>query len=216
MQEVIKLSNTNFVKDNNVYIMGEFDESISTNIIPELVKLINVESEKKHGVINFFINSNGGAARELYALLTLVNIAKAKGILIITTVIGYAFSCASMLAVTGDKRFIYEGASHLMHLGSRLFSISTVEQSNRENLRTERYFDFIVSHYNKHTKMTKDEIAEAVKDDSYYINAHECVKLGFADCVIEELYDKERFDKKTQSTKKGTRKTTKHKTTKNS
>ena len=206
MQDVIKLSNTNFVKDNNVYIMGEFDESISTNVIPELVKLINVEGDKKHGVINFFINSPGGAARELYALLTLVNIAKAKGILIITTVIGYAFSCASMLAITGDKRFIYEGASHLMHLGSRLFSISTVEQSNRENLRTERYFDFIVSHYNKHTNMTKD--------NSYYISAHECVKLGFDDRVIEEPYDKERFDKKSQSTKKGTQKTTKRKTTK--
>lgn len=206
MAETIKLTQTNFVRENNVYIFGDFDESISSNVVPELTKLITTESEKKNGRINFFINSNGGNVRELHALLALINMAKANNILITTTVLGNAYSCASMLAIVGEKRFIYEGAFHLMHLGTVVTGVETVEQNKRNALKTEKHFNFIVSLYDRHTKMPKADIIEAVKDNDYYIDAQDCIKLGFADFVITELYDEDLYKEKTSKKSKKTSK----------
>lgn len=212
MAETIKLTQTNFVRENNVYIFGEFDESISSNVVPELTKLITTESEKKNGRINFFINSCGGYVKELHALLALINMAKANNILITTTVLGNAYSCASMLAIVGEKRFIYEGAFHLMHLGSVVTSVETFEQSKRNESKIEKHFNFIVSLYDRHTKMPKEDIIEAVKDNDYYIDAQDCIKLGFADFIITELYDEDLYKEKTSKKSKKTSKKKESKT----
>ena len=61
-------------KDGNFYILGEFDSTISENVVPNLVKRIQEEEDKPNPSIWFYINSNGGYCHELYNLLTLENL----------------------------------------------------------------------------------------------------------------------------------------------
>ena len=71
----------------------------------------------KDPVIHIYINSCGGNAYELFGLLSVLDIAKSKGISIHTHVIGVAYSAGSILAVYGDHRTMSRYSDHLLHLG---------------------------------------------------------------------------------------------------
>ena len=170
----------------NVYILGNFDETISQNVIPELLKRIYIEKEKPDGKLWFYINSPGGYCHELYNLLTLIDIAKSMGIKIYTIVMGNAFSCGSILAIHGDYRTIFKYGKHLVHLGSQYEKVSTIEQINRSNKNSKEHFENIIEMYKKHTKMPEKMIRKLLEDDMYYMNAEECKKYGLVDEIIGE------------------------------
>lgn len=176
----------NYVIDNKVYILGEFDESISQNVVPNLVKLIDVEKIKREPVIEFYINSPGGYVSELYNLLSLIEIAKKNGIKIITINMGKACSCGSMLAIYGDERKMYKYATNLMHLGSSGTTVTTLKQIERNVKYISEHFNNIIDIYKKHTKMSEKDIRKNLEDDDYYLNAFECLKYGLVDEIIGE------------------------------
>lgn len=173
-------------KDGNFYILGEFDSSISENVVPHLVKRIQEEEDKTNPSIWFYINSNGGYCHELYNLLTLIDIAKSKGIKIYTVVTGRAYSCGSMLAIHGDHRAIYKYGNHLMHLGSTGEEVHTFKQIERTNDNWKEHFNHIVKMYVDNTKMSEKEVREHLKDDLCWLNAEQCKELGLVDEIIGE------------------------------
>lgn len=177
----------NFVStDGDVFILGEFDDSISQNVIPALVKHIEEIAEEKNPYIRVYINSNGGQAKQLWALLSLFTMAKLRGIKIITINIGFAYSCGSMLAICGDERYMFKYARNLMHLGRQGDDVTTFKQIDRVNKSMKEHFETIVDVYKKHTKMPEEMIRKEISDDSYFLNADECLKYGFVDKIIEE------------------------------
>lgn len=177
----------NFVdNDGNVFILGEFDSTISQNVVPGLAKKIRDEANKPDGQIWFYINSNGGYCSELYNLLSLIDLAKSLGIKIFTVNMGRAYSCGSMLAIHGDHRAMYKYAKHLLHLGKQGEDVTTFEQINRTEKRWREHFDNIVRMYKENTKMEEKEIREILKDDGYFMNAEECKKYGLVDEIIGE------------------------------
>lgn len=176
-------------EDGNVYILGEFDESIQTNVIDKLVKKINYLeslSSSKNNTITFYINSNGGYCDALFSLLALIEIAKQKGIKIQTIVLGYAYSAASLLAIHGDHRSMFKYGQHLMHLGEHSSSVTTFAQFKRVNEAIKDHFDNIVEMYVEHTKIPEDKVREILKDDQFYISAKQCKKMGLVDEIIGE------------------------------
>lgn len=177
----------NFVStDGDVFILGEFDDSISQNVIPALVKHIDEIAEDRNPYIKVFINSNGGYAKQLWALLSLFAMAKARGIKIITINMGIAYSCGSMLAICGDERYMFKYARNLMHLGRQGDEVTTFKQIDRVNKSMKEHFEAIVEIYKKHTKMSEEMIRKEISDDSYFMNAEDCIKYGFADKIIDE------------------------------
>jgi ATP-dependent protease ClpP protease subunit len=119
----------------NIYILGDFDSTISQNVVPGLVKRIQEETDKPNGQIWFYINSRGGYCHELYNLLSLIDVAKSIGIKIYTVVMGNAYSCGSILAIHGDHRAIYKYGKHLAHLGQQGDTVTTFKQIERSNKR---------------------------------------------------------------------------------
>ncbi len=172
--------------DGNFYILGEFDKTISQNVIPNLVKKIDEEEDKPNPQIWFYINSNGGYCHELYNLLALIDIAKAKGIKIYTVNMGRAYSCGSLLAIHGDHRAMYKYARHLMHLGSQGDDVHTFKQIDRTEKQWKEHFENIVKMYKDNTKMPESMIRKELEDDGYFMNADECKKYGFVDEIIGE------------------------------
>ena len=170
----------------NVYILGEFDDSISENVIPHLVKRIKELDEEPNPKLFFYINSNGGYCHELYNLLALIDIAKAKGIKIYTIVMGRAYSCGSMLAIHGDHRAIYKYGTHLMHLGEAGTVNHTFKQLERETKFVKEHFENIVQMYVKNTNIPEKQIREMLLDDSCFLNAQQCKEMGLVDEIIGE------------------------------
>lgn len=182
--EVGKKSQENFVKDERVYIMGPFDRSISSCVIPDFISLIDCVRCAKDPAIEIFINSYGGHVAELYALMSAVEIAKAEGIRIDTYNLGVAGSCGSMLAVIGDCRKMSKYAVNYPHLGMTSTVVETFEQAEREKKRVNDWMNRTVSIYADHTKMSKNQLMKMLSDDGWNLTAEECLKLGFCDEII--------------------------------
>lgn len=175
----------NFVDlDGNVYIMGEFDDSVYQNVLPHFNKRIKEIANTKNPKITVYISSTGGRASVLLSLLSEFEFARKEGIIIETVVMGYAHSCGSLLAVCGDIRKMYRYANHLMHLGTSWNSVQTFKQIDRQTKSTQEHFDNIVEIYKEHTKMSEKKIREELKDDDYLLNAEECLKYGLVDEII--------------------------------
>lgn len=172
--------------DYNFYICGEFDDSISRNIIPNLS--MRIEELSSYPIsdreITFYINSPGGYIKELYGILSLFDIARTKGIRINTVIIGEAYSCGSLLAIHGDHRSMFKYARHLMHLGQTGEYVHTFKQIERTNDQWKEHFENIVRMYKDNTKMSEKDIREKLSDDLCWINAEDCKKLGLVDEII--------------------------------
>lgn len=175
---------TNFVRGNNVYILGDFDKTISGYVIPDFLELVEGMAGVKDGFINIYINSHGGYCSELLGLLTIIQMAKARGIRIDTYNMGIAYSCGSMLAIMGDVRYMYRYATNLPHLGTAGIDAQTIEQLNRGTKHINEWFSTILDMYIKNTKMSKKQLEKILKDDQYYMDAAECHKFGFCDEII--------------------------------
>lgn len=175
----------NFVTDDgNVYILGEFDSSISTEVIYAVMSLTDQMAAMKDPVMNIYINSYGGDAAELFSLLSVLDIAKKKGVSVHTHVIGVAYSAGSILAVYGDHRTMSRNSDHLLHLGCAGAEFSTFEQLKREAENNVKHFNKILRIYSEHTKIPKKKLAEMLKDDKLYLDADQCLEYGICDEIV--------------------------------
>lgn len=175
----------NFVTDDgNVYILGEFDSTISTEVIYALVSLTEQIAHIKNPTIHIYINSYGGDASELFSLLSILDDAKKKNITIYTHVIGVAYSAGSILAAYGDYRTMSRYSDHLLHLGCAGAEFSTFEQLKREAENNVKHFNKILQIYSEHTKIPKKKLTEMLKDDKLYLDADQCLKYGICDEIV--------------------------------
>jgi len=174
----------NFVKDGTVFILGDFDSTISKNVIPEIVKMIEEKKKMSEPKIDIYINSFGGNVHELMGLLSVLQLAKNSRIAICTYNIGVAHSCGSLLFIFGDTRVMYRNAESLMHLGCTGDFYSTYEQLERSTNRTKWHFNRIVNMYVEHTKMNRKKIEKLLKDDNCYMDAETCLKNGICDAIF--------------------------------
>ena len=155
----------NFVKNGKVYILGDFDDSISRYVIPDLADMIAEGAGQKETMIPIYINSWGGEADKLESILSLLSIASRNGIRIVTYNIGVAYSCGSMLAAAGDYRFMSKSARNMMHLGEIGSLSRTYEQLKRNSRDVKDFFDETVRFYRDHSKMTEKKILSALLGD---------------------------------------------------
>lgn len=172
----------NFTYENKIYIHGLFDESIVEDVIPFFHEMIKKEKDKKEGKIIIEIASCGGYTYILKNLLALVEKAKEEGIIVETRVFSHAYSCGSILAISGTKghRFVGPYAEHLCHLGSAgTGRVSTDMQLERQTALLKRHFDFVREIYTKYSAIP--DLEKAIQDDDFYIAGRELIDWELAD-----------------------------------
>lgn len=179
-----EISKENFVCDDKVYILGDFDRSISGEVIPGLMNIISLKTNTVNPVIEMYINSYGGYAHELFGLMSIIDIGRIRGIKFVTYNIGLAASCGSLLSVYGDHRYMSKYATNLMHLGQTGSVFSTFKQMERQNDNNKKHFHKIIDIYAENTNLDKKKITELLTDDSLYLDSKQCLKYGLCDEVF--------------------------------
>ena len=182
--KIPEVSKENFVCDDKVYVMGDFDRSISGEVIPGLMNIISMKRNTVNPIIEIYINSHGGYAHELFGLMSIMDIGRSYGIKYVTYNIGVAASCGSLLAVYGDHRYMSKYATNLMHLGHAGSIFSTFKQMERQNENNKKHFNKIIDIYAATTKIDKKKITELLTDDSLYLDPKQCLKYGLCDEVF--------------------------------
>lgn len=180
----------NFVDKSTgtVYIHGNIDDSILTDVIPMLDDLLiscnGLANEIK--VLNFKITSHGGEVYILLALLDIIDELRNKGFKITTHVRGYADSCASLLAAYGDKgcRTCGKYATSIVHHFRTWNHVSTTKEIDREYANNKRLSKKIKSLYLSHSKIKEKDYDEMVSSDCYELDAKELLSKGLVDSII--------------------------------
>ena len=173
------------------YIHDEIDEDSMSNVVYNLLFLLNEDNEKerkekdfKREPINLYINSCGGQVRDMWALVDIMLISKTP---IYTHSTGYSDSCAFMIFIAGQKRFITKHTKMCCHQfsggvrGSYQEIKETVEDFDRQWRDIEEY----VLGQTKITKTRLQEVREKKLD--WYIYSEESIGLGVATDISTEF-----------------------------
>lgn len=212
----------NYVCGNKVFILGKIDDQSCCELIGNLSNLVDslqwVPMHEQNGlilpdknpyklqgnanipVIDIYINSGGGSIPTTKSILTLLNLARTKGAIIRTTVMGYAASCASVLAVQGtpDFRIMYEHSYNLVHYGSSTYTFTHPEEvENVSKYEPQMRKDFY-SLYSKYTNLTKSELKKAQNSEYNFFSAKESMAKNMCDWI---LTSDGKFIKRNQNTR---------------
>ena len=198
----------NYVTDDyKVFILDRFTSDTSNELIGNLSSMVySLPVQQMYSlpatitnpydlgnsdckIIDVFINSPGGDTRILNSISTLLSIAKSRGAVIRTTVIGTASSCGSLLAIQGTPgfRIMYSKSYHFVHFGSHTRTITKADEIEPAFELMREATSSIMQLYTDHTKLTQRELDKITKNESGYLSADKCLRHGLCDWVIDDF-----------------------------
>lgn len=129
--------------------------------------------------IKVYVNSDGG---EIFASLTAVDRIVALKAPVHTYVEGLVASAATLISISGKKRYIRENACMMIHQ-LRGWCGGTHENLKDEAKNLELLASQLKNIYMKHTKLTESDLDEILKHD-IYLSAEECLQYGLVDKIV--------------------------------
>lgn len=171
--------------DNNLFFYAQVDQESSLSLEQKLLALNhhNINMMEKYQIelppIHLHIQSFGGS---LFHTLYLVDLIKNLETPVYTYVDGFAASAATLLSISGKKRFMSKNSLMLIHqLSSGNAGKYSELKDESENLDV--LMDFIVNHYLSNTKLTKIELGEILRRD-IWLNSSTCLRVGLVDEIL--------------------------------
>ena len=166
------------VKDRVIFLDGEIDDEITSNVV-SLLFLLDREDESP---ISLWINSGGGAVQGFLAIYDMMQRIKAP---VKTVCIGEASSAAAILLASGSQgmRFAMPNSRIMIHqiqvdgIGG---SNAEVEIDTREIRALQDHLTEILA---RHTCHTKAKIKRDTKMDKY-MSAKEAIEYGLVDKIL--------------------------------
>ena len=165
-------------EDNNLYFQGEITPESCFYLQQNLIKLQKRENENQF--INFYIQSIGGSLLPTFGV---IDIMKLSRIPIYTFVNGYVASAATLLSVSGQKRYITKNSMMLVH------SLRTSIGEVNYQLLEDHYYNSvsmmnIIKKIYKEKSTIDDYHLEYLLQHDYWLNSTECLKYKFVDYII--------------------------------
>lgn len=172
------------VEDRIIWIEGEIDESLfeASKLIMNWNREDRDIEPKDRKPIKIFINSPGGTLEDTLSFVGLVGISKTP---IITVNMGWAYSAACLIALSGHKRFAMPNTNFLLHSGSGGCGGSyeqTTEQMKQYKILVDKMRNYILEKSSIDSKTFNKK-----KSTEWYITCEEAVGLGMVDGIIENL-----------------------------
>jgi len=181
-KETVKL---NYSDKDNFYIYGDIDDTIPNEIISPMRKQLEIKKkEKKPTAINIFLSSYGGVVSYCFEIIGLIEEFKKAGIEVNTYTHSHVCSAASLIAVSGSKRYGGKRAYHLLHFarGNGFYSHNPIMiERNAENFKFLQ--KELVKIYEQYTKIK--DLEEKLLADNYMINGGDAMlKAGLIDEIL--------------------------------
>ncbi len=194
----------NYIAGTKVFILDQINQNSTAELIGNLSNLVDdlpfgsiytggikIEnpyqiSQDAHPVIDVYINSVGGWLSQAKSIMALLNLARAKGSIIRTTVLGMAASSASLIAIQGTPNFriMYEQSYNMIHYGHSNIEVDRageVQLAAKKELEERKIFN---APYLKYTNLTQKELNKLHKTEFGCISAQDCLNKNICDWVL--------------------------------
>lgn len=171
--------------DNVIWIENEISEENSTKFIKELMALGNNENVKE---ITIYINSCGGDVDQGLAIVDLIEYLKKVKKIKFTTVGINVASIASLILVSGNKRYVYPNTRMMIHKPYLEDSDEETSAEMKKVLKKEidisikRYKEVLLNNGN----IEEQELDKLLKTD-YYMSAEQCQDYGWCDYISVKI-----------------------------
>lgn len=173
---------------DNVFYISEFDKDMTDYLVIPFYRAIAEQAKLDDGHIDMYVNSYGGDTHLAFHLVSMMEMAKAHGVLVRTIVTDTAMSSGSIVSVAGTpgERYVAKDASLLVHYGF-IYSgeVSTPLQVRRNREYHETHFKHILKHYQKYCKIP--DLEDKMNDDNYYITGMQAKRWGMADKFLDKF-----------------------------
>lgn len=166
------------LKDRIILLNGEITDTISNNIVAQLLYLDSINNND----INLYINSPGGSITDGLAIFDTINLIKSD---VSTICIGMCASMAAILLSSGKKgkRFCLENSEVMIHqpLGGAQGQATEIKIAAKRILKLKDKLNEILS---KNTNKSINTIEKDTERD-YYLSAQEAVNYGIVDKILK-------------------------------
>ncbi len=167
------------LKERIIFLCTPIDDQVANLIVAQLLYLNHEDPEKE---IRMYINSPGGL---IYAGMAIYDTMRIISNPISTTAVGVTASFGTVLLAAGTKgrRYALPHATIHMHqpLGGAQGQATDIAIAAKQIMRQKEILNQILSH---HTGQPL-EVIERDTDRDFYLDAHEAVKYGIVDQVLE-------------------------------
>ncbi len=182
------IGNVSHIKstDNSISFYGGVDiitagelNRLLTEVDVRLQNTKNILGSDYKPTIHLRIRSDGGGLFEGLAVLDRIRTLKSD---LYTYVEGGAASAATLISVTGKRRFIGKNSLMLIHqLSAGNYGNFQQLEDHQENYR--RLMNIIKGVYKQYTKLPMKTLEEILKRD-LWLTPEECLKYGMVDEII--------------------------------
>jgi ATP-dependent Clp protease, protease subunit len=167
------------LRERIVFVGTEIDPGSANSIVAQLLYLNHEDAEKE---IQMYINSPGGV---IYSGLAIYDTMQMITNPISTVAVGVTASFGTVLLTAGTKgrRFALPNSTIHLHqpLGGAQGQATDIEIQTKQILRLRTLLNGILV---KHTGQT-EEVIKRDTDRDFFLDAHEAVKYGLVDQVLE-------------------------------
>ena len=130
--------------------------------------------------LNLRINSPGGSIADGQAIISALNRHKGG---FTASIDGLAASMASVIACAAEETLISEGGIMMIHR-AQMFSAGDADDLRKDAAVLEKFEGTLLNVYEKKTGLSRETI-QGMLDEETWMDATDCVALGFCDGVVE-------------------------------
>ncbi|MFN5381702.1 MAG: ATP-dependent Clp endopeptidase proteolytic subunit ClpP [Alphaproteobacteria bacterium] len=168
------------LKERIIFLNSQFEDGMAALIVAQLLFL---ESENPDKDIYMYINSPGGVVTSGWAIYDTMQYIRPK---VATVCVGQAASMGATILCAGEPgmRMALPNARVMIHqpLGGYQGQATDIEIHAQEMLKVKRALHEV---YAKHCKQDLAVIEKSMERDNF-MSAHEAVKFGLIDKVVEK------------------------------
>jgi len=173
------------VDENRIYFycpIGDYEALEMNRLLRRLdveMKYLSDRLSCKPVPIHLHIHSPGGS---LFAGLSIVDSIKSCKTEVFTYIDGSAASAATLISISGKKRFMTENSFMLIHQPQLEWS-GKLDEFRDEIENQKSLYEKLTNIYLNNSKMEKDELDELLQHE-LWLDAQKCLELGLIDKII--------------------------------
>lgn len=165
------------LKDRIIFLSGEIEDNLTSNIIGQLLYLDNLS----HDDIYLYINSPGGAITAGMAIYDTMKYTESK---IITIGLGLCASMGAFLLSSGDKRYALPNTEVMIHqpLGGASGRASDIKIAAERIIKLKEKLNQILA---QNTGKSVEKIYNDTERDNF-LSADEALEYGLIDEILKK------------------------------